>query len=64
MNRSEIKHVFMENILTTEERQRFEQDGFLIIPDAISPEMVTRFKECGDKIYADALQKEKAPPPL
>lgn len=41
-----------EAALTDEQRRRFEEDGFLVVPNALPPEMLERLTEVCDRLYA------------
>jgi hypothetical protein len=43
--------------LTAEQRQSFENDGFLIVPGALQPEAVNRLVEAGDRLAKSFLDK-------
>ncbi len=44
--------------LTQEQRRAFERDGFLVVPDALSPEMVEGLLKVVDRLYQEGLEKE------
>ena len=44
--------------LTENQRKAFERDGFLVIPNALPPEMVARLTEAVDRLYAQGVAKE------
>jgi ectoine hydroxylase-related dioxygenase (phytanoyl-CoA dioxygenase family) len=44
--------------LTVEQRAAFERDGFLIVPDALPPDLLTRLLEVADRLYAQGLQTQ------
>lgn len=44
--------------LTDEQRQRFEQDGFLVVPNALPPEMVERLTATCDRLYERGVAEE------
>jgi hypothetical protein len=41
--------------LTPDERQRFERDGYLVVPDALSAEQVRTLRGHVDRLYAQKL---------
>jgi ectoine hydroxylase-related dioxygenase (phytanoyl-CoA dioxygenase family) len=43
--------------LTTEQRQSFDEDGFLVIRDALPAEMLERLVEAGDRLAESLLKK-------
>lgn len=43
--------------LTTEQRQSFDEDGFLVIPNALPAETVERLMEAGDRLAKSLLEK-------
>ena len=43
--------------LTTEQRRSFAQDGFLVVPNALSPAEVGRLVEAGDRLAKSLLNK-------
>lgn len=43
--------------LTPEQRHQFERDGFLVIPDALTPEWVERLLSVVDRLYATGIQE-------
>jgi len=45
--------------LTAEQRQSFEEDGFLVVPKALQPETVGRLVEAGDRLAESFLNKPK-----
>jgi ectoine hydroxylase len=48
--------------LTEAERNQFEQEGFLIVPDALSPAMVEQLIAAVDQLHHEALQSGTAQP--
>ena len=47
--------------LTSEQRQSFEEDGFLIVPDVLDAETVERLTEAGDRLARSLLNKPPVP---
>lgn len=45
--------------LKPEQRQSFEEDGFLVVPNALQPETVNRLVEAGDRLAEAFLEKPK-----
>src|ERR671928_1785871 len=45
--------------LTTEQRQSFERDGFLVVPDVLTAEEVARLVEVCDRLAEPLLRKPK-----
>ena len=45
--------------LTAEQRQSFDEDGFLVVPEALRPETVGRLIEAGDRLAESFLNKPK-----
>ena len=43
--------------LTAEQRQSFENDGFLVVPGALQPEALSRLVEAGDRLARSFLDK-------
>ena len=44
--------------LTSEQRQAFDEDGFLVVPKALDGETVDRMVETGDRLMADFLNSD------
>ena len=44
-------------VLTAQQRSDFERDGFLVVPNALPPELVARLTEVVDRIYDRTLQE-------
>lgn len=44
--------------LTPEQRARFESDGFLVVPDALPPEMVEKLTCAVDRLYEAGVQSQ------
>jgi hypothetical protein len=57
MNRDCLSHC-----LTEEQNRQFEEQGFLIVPDALPPEMVDRLTATVDRFYEEALKAGEARP--
>ena len=47
--------------LTSEQRQSFEEDGFLIVPEVLEAETVERLIEAGDRLASTLLNKPQVP---
>ena len=47
--------------LTVEQRQRFDEDGFLVVPNALGAETVGRLIEEGDQLAQAFLRKPDVP---
>ena len=47
-----------EAILTEHQRTAFERDGFLIVPNALPPDMVGRLTQVIDRLYAEGVQRD------
>jgi ectoine hydroxylase len=47
-----------EAVLTEEQREAFERDGFLVIPDALPPDMVERLVRVADRLYEAGVAEE------
>lgn len=47
--------------LEPEQRQSFEKDGFLVVPNALSPETIDGLVEAGDRLAGSFLQKAAVP---
>lgn len=45
-------------LLTPEQRAAFERDGFLVVPDALPPDMVTRLLMVVDRLYAEGVKRD------
>ena len=45
-----VEERWAEHLLTDDERARFEQDGFLIVPGALGPEQVARLRAVADAL--------------
>lgn len=45
-------------LLSDQQRQDFERDGFLVVPQALAPEMVSRLVEVADRLYAEGVARE------
>jgi hypothetical protein len=45
--------------LTPEQRRSFDEDGFLVVPRALTPEAVARLVEAGDRLADPLLRKPK-----
>ena len=45
-------------LLTPEQRAAFERDGFLMVPDALPPDMVTRLLTVVDRLYTEGAQRD------
>ena len=54
----------LDHLLTDEERNHFEQHGYLYVPNALSSEMVERLLNAVEKLYSDALVTGKAKPDI
>ncbi len=52
----------LAHLLTEEERNHFEEHGYLYVPNALSSDMVERLLSAVDAIYRDALATSKAKP--
>ena len=52
----------LTHLLTEEERNHFEEHGYLYVPNALSSDMVERLLSAVDAIYRDALATGKAKP--
>ena len=52
----------LTHLLTEEERNHFEEQGYLYVPNALSSDMVERLLSAVDAIYRDALATGKAKP--
>ncbi len=52
----------LAHLLTEEERNHFEEHGYLYVPNALSSDMVERLLSAVDAIYRDALATGKAKP--
>lgn len=50
-----MKDISLQHVLTEEERRFFEQEGYLIIPNALSDEEVRTLTETSDQIYSRRL---------
>lgn len=48
----------LQHRLTAEERRQFEESGYLLIPDALSQDMLHRLTERADALYDKARQSE------
>lgn len=57
MNAKALEHRLSEN-----ERQQFQENGYIIIPDALSPEMLQRLNIAVDRFYEKMLQEGEAKP--
>lgn len=44
--------------LSDEQRGQFERDGFLVVPEALSPDMVTRLLAVVDRLYEAGLREQ------
>jgi ectoine hydroxylase-related dioxygenase (phytanoyl-CoA dioxygenase family) len=44
--------------LSQEQRQAFERDGYLVIPDALAPDMVERLLKVADRLYREGEAQE------
>jgi hypothetical protein len=53
----------LDHLLTEQERHQFEKDGYLIVEDAIPPDLVTRLTAAVDRIDAQerAARRTKYP---
>lgn len=47
-----------EAVLTEEQRQSFERDGFLVVPNALPPEFLQRVTAAADRLYAAGLMAQ------
>ncbi|MBW3622957.1 MAG: phytanoyl-CoA dioxygenase family protein [Armatimonadetes bacterium] len=56
--RSTLERPVEETPLTPEQRKRFDSDGFLVIEDALSPEMLDRLLAATDRLYQRGLRDE------
>ena len=52
----------LEHCLTETEKQQFEENGFLIVEDAIPQEMVDKLVTTVDRVGAEHLGKDELPP--
>ena len=52
----------LAHLLTEEERNHFEEQGYLYVPNALSSDMVEQLLSAVDAIYRDALATGKAKP--
>ena len=51
-----------DHVLTEQERDQFERDGYLIIEDALEPDHVHRLKEAVDRVAAAERDEHQIPP--
>ena len=47
----------LSHLITDEQRLRFEADGYLRVPKALSPELVADLESLVDQIYAEHQQR-------
>lgn len=45
-------------VLTEQQRASFESNGFLVVPEALPPEMVTKLTGAVDRLYAEGVEKQ------
>ena len=50
----------LSHLLTEEDRNHFETQGYLYVPNALSSEMVEHLKTAVDKLHSDALSAGRA----
>jgi ectoine hydroxylase-related dioxygenase (phytanoyl-CoA dioxygenase family) len=51
----------LENLITDEQRQFFEEQGYLIVEDAVPMEMVGELETCLDRIHAERIAAGHSP---